>query len=189
MAKIKGSQTEKNLLKAFAGESQARNRYTYYASAARKEGYVHIANIFEETANQEVQHAKRFFKFLLGGEVEITATFPAGKIGTTEENLMAAAAGEYHEHSVLYPEFAKVAHAEGFTKVAHVFKFVSVAEEYHERRYRDLLHDVSKNAVFARSKSITWYCINCGYVHQGLTAPKKCPACAHVQAYFKPLEE
>lgn len=184
---MKGSRTEKNLLKAFAGESQARNRYTYFASAARKEGLEQMAGVFEETANQEKEHAKRFFKFLTGGDVEITATFPAGKVGTTMENLRAAAGGEHEEWSHLYPGFAKVAREEGFEAVAKVFEFISVAEKNHEARYRRLLDSLEKGQVFVRNETIVWYCRNCGYIHEGKDAPKACPACAHPQSYFQAL--
>lgn len=187
--KLKGSRTEKNLLAAFAGESQARNRYNYFSSQARKDGYVQIADIFEETANQEKEHAKRFFKFLEGGEVEITGAFPAGKIGSTLENLLAAATGEKHEHSVLYPGFAKVAREEGFKDIAAVFDAVSVAEKQHEKRYRDLAANIEKGRVFKREKPVVWRCRNCGYLHTGNAAPESCPACAHPQAYFELLGE
>ncbi len=182
---IKGTQTEKNLLKAFAGESQARNRYTYFASVAKKEGYVQIAAIFEETANQEKEHAKRLFKFLEGGEVEITASYPAGKIGNTLENLLAAAAGEKYEHSEMYPEFAKVAREEGFDEIAAVFENIAVAEKYHEKRYRDLAANIEAGRVFKREAPVKWRCRNCGYVHEGEEAPEICPACAHPRAYFE----
>lgn len=186
---LKGSQTEKNLLIAFAGESQARNRYNYAASAARKEGFVQIADIFEETANQEKEHAKRFFKFLKGGDVEITAAYPAGVIGNTAENLKAAADGEHHEWSSMYPEFAQIARQEGFDSIANVFDAVSVAEKQHEKRYRDLLANVEAGTVFMKDKKVVWRCINCGYLHEGEEAPKSCPACAHPQAHFELLAE
>ncbi len=189
MASLKGTQTEKNLLASFAGESQARNRYTYAASAARKEGFVQIAAIFEETAEQEKEHAKRFFKFLEGGEVEIVAAYPAGPIGTTAENLAAAAAGEHFEHSELYPGFAQVAEKEGFAAVAAVYRNISVAEKQHERRYRALLANVEAGKVFQKAASVKWRCLNCGYVAEGAEAPKSCPACAHPQAYFEVLGE
>lgn len=189
MASLKGSQTEKNLLTAFAGESQARNRYTYFASKAKKEGYVQIANIFEETANQEKEHAKRFFKFLEGGEVEISGAFPAGVIGTTLENLKAAAAGEHYEHTEMYPGFAKVAREEGFDAVAMVFEKISVAEKQHEKRYRDLAANIDAGTVFKKDQKVKWRCINCGYVHEGDEAPEMCPACAHPQAHFELLGE
>uniref|UniRef100_A0A7C4MKY3 Rubrerythrin n=1 Tax=Desulfatirhabdium butyrativorans TaxID=340467 RepID=A0A7C4MKY3_9BACT len=189
MASIKGTKTEKNLLKAFAGESQARNRYTYFASQARKDGYVQIADIFAETADQEKEHAKRFFGFLEGGMLEITAAYPAGKIGTTLENLLAAAEGEHEEHTMLYPEFARVAREEGFEAVAVVFEKVSVAEKQHEKRYRDLATNIQAGRVFKRDKQVTWRCRNCGYLHEGEEAPAMCPACAHPQAYFELLGE
>jgi len=189
MANLKGSRTEQNLLKAFAGESQARNRYTYFAAAARKEGYVQISAIFEETANQEKEHAKRFFKFLQGGDLEITATFPAGVIGTTLENLKAAAAGEHHEHSSMYPEFAQIAKEEGFNDVAFVFQAVGNAEKQHEKRYQALAKNIEKGQVFKRDGKATWQCRNCGYVHEGSAAPGNCPACAHEQAHFELLCE
>ena len=184
-----GSQTEKNLLMAFAGESQARNRYTYYAGQAKKDGYVQISQIFEETANQEKEHAKRFFKFLKGGEVEIQCAFPAGVIGTTAENLRDAAGGENHEWSVLYPGFAAVAREEGFSAIAMVFEKVCVAEQQHERRYLGLLANIENDSVFKRGEPAKWRCLNCGYVHEGLEAPGACPACAHPQAYFELLAE
>lgn len=187
--KLKGTRTEKNLLKAFAGESQARNRYTFFAGQARKDGYIQIADIFEETANQEKEHAKRFFKFLEGGEVEITASFPAGVIGTTLENLKAAADGEKHEHTTLYPEFAKIAKEEGFDAIAAVFMNVSVAEKQHEKRYRALAANIEAGRVFKRSEKVTWRCRNCGYLHEGESAPDQCPACAHPQAHFELLGE
>jgi len=189
VASIKGTKTEKNLLKAFAGESQARNRYTYFASQARKDGYVQIADIFAETADQEKEHAKRFFGFLEGGMLEITAAYPAGKIGTTLENLLAAAEGEHEEHTMLYPEFARVAREEGFEAVAVVFEKVSVAEKQHEKRYRDLAANIQAGRVFKRDKQVTWRCRNCGYLHEGEEAPAMCPACAHPQAYFELLGE
>jgi rubrerythrin len=189
MATLKGSQTEKNLLASFAGESQARNRYTYFASKAKKEGYVQIAQIFEETANQEKEHAKRFFKFLEGGEIEIVAAFPAGVIGPTLDNLKAAAAGEHYEHTEMYPGFAKIAQEEGFLAEAMVWEKISVAEKQHEKRYLDLAGNLEADRVFKRDQSVTWRCINCGYLHEGLEAPEMCPACAHPQAYFELLGE
>jgi rubrerythrin len=189
MKELKGSQTEKNLLASFAGESQARNRYTYFASQARKEGYDQISFIFEETANQEKEHAKRFFKFLKGGDLEITATFPAGVVGSTMENLLAAAAGENHEHTDLYPGYAKVAKEEGFAEVAAVYQAVSVAEKQHEKRYRDLAANIEAGRVFKRDKEVVWRCRNCGYLHTGKEAPQACPACAHPQAHFELLGE
>jgi len=186
---LKGTKTEKNLLCAFAGESQARNRYTYYASAAKKEGFVQISQIFEETANQEKEHAKRFFKFLEGGDLEVTATFPAGVIGTTAENLKAAAMGEHEEWTDMYPEFAKIAREEGFPAIALVFEAVCVAEKHHEERYLGLLKNVENGTVFKKAEKTTWRCRNCGYTHEGEEAPGACPACAHPQAHFEMLAE
>jgi rubrerythrin len=189
MQSLKGTQTEKNLITAFAGESQARNRYTYFASQARKEGLVQISMIFEETANQEKEHAKRFFKFLEGGDVEVTAAFPAGAVGSTGENLKAAAGGENHEWTTMYPGFAKVAREEGFDAVALVFEAISVAEKQHEKRYNDLRANVEGGKVFKKDKKVVWRCINCGYLYEGEEAPKSCPACAHPQAYYELLAE
>jgi rubrerythrin len=189
MSSLKGTKTEKNLLKSFAGESQARNRYTFFASKARKEGYVQIALIFEETGNQEKEHAKRFFKFLEGGELEITAGFPAGVVGTTEENLEAAAGGEHFEWSTLYPEFAKTAREEGFEEIAKVWEAVAIAEKQHEKRYKDLMANIRAKKVFKRAESVVWRCTNCGYLHEGTEAPEVCPACAHPQSYFELLGE
>jgi len=189
MASLKGTQTEKNLLTAFAGESQARNRYTYFASKAKKEGYVQISDIFTETANQEKEHAKRFFKFLEGGEIEIAAAFPAGVIGTTLENLKASAAGEHYEHSEMYPGFAKVARQEGFNEIAEVFEAISVAEKQHEKRYNDLAANIDAGKVFKKDDTVTWRCRNCGYLHEGKEAPELCPACAHPQDHFELLGE
>jgi len=189
MASLKGTQTEKNLLTAFAGESQARNRYTYFASKAKKEGYVQISDIFTETANQEKEHAKRFFKFLEGGEVEILAAFPAGVIGTTLENLKAAAAGEHYEHTEMYPGFARVAREEGFNAIAAVFEAISVAEKQHEKRYDDLAANINAGKVFKKDETVTWRCRNCGYLHEGEEALELCPACAHPQAHFELLGE
>lgn len=189
MPSLKGTQTEKNLLIAFAGESQARNRYTYFASQAKKEGYVQIAQIFEETANQEKEHAKRFFKFLEGGEVEITEAFPAGRIGNVSENLKAAAAGEHYEWSDMYPGYAKTAREEGFDTIADVFDAVCVAERQHEARYKGLLKNVENGTVFKKPQKTKWRCLNCGYIHDGEEAPSPCPACAHPQAYFELLAE
>ncbi len=186
---IKGTKTEKNLLAAFAGESQARNRYTYFAAAARKEGLVQISHIFEETANQEKEHAKRFFKFLEGGEVEITETFSAGVIGSTMDNLLHAAAGEEHEWTEMYPGFAKVAREEGFAEVAEAFEAISVAEKQHEKRYRDLAENLHAGRVFKRDGKVVWRCRNCGYLHEGDEAPERCPACIHPQAHFELLAE
>ena len=189
MSTLKGTETEKNLLKAFAGESQARNRYTYFASQAKKDGYVQMSTIFEETANQEREHAKRFFKFLEGGEVEFTASFPAGTIATTLENLKAAAAGENFEHTELYPGFAKTARAEGLEAVAKAFEAISVAERQHEKRYLDLASNIENDRVFKRDDDVTWRCQNCGYLHEGPDAPDVCPACVHPRAHFELLGE
>jgi rubrerythrin len=189
MGKVKGTRTEANLLVAFSGESQARNRYTYFAAAARKEGLQQIASIFEETANQEKEHAKRFFKFLEGGDLQVTASFPAGVIGTTLENLKAAAAGEHHEHTQMYPDFAKVAREEGFEEIAKVFEAICVAEKQHEKRYNDLAANLEAGRVFKRKGKVVWRCRNCGYLHEGTEAPEDCPACAHPQAHFELLGE
>jgi rubrerythrin len=189
MSSIKGTKTEQNLLKAFAGESQARNRYSYAASAAKKEGYEQIAAIFLETAEQEKQHAKRFFRFLEGGMVEITAAYPAGIIGNTMDNLKAAAAGEHEEHTELYPEFARIAKEEGFPAVAAQFTLTSKAEAHHEERYRKLIANLENGAVFKKTPSVKWMCRECGYVHEGPEAPKTCPCCEHPQAFFQVLCE
>jgi len=186
---IKGTKTEKNLLAAFAGESQARNRYTYYASAAKKEGFEQIAHIFLETAENEKEHAKIFFKHLEGGEVEITAAYPAGVIGDTKKNLEAAAAGENMEWTTLYANFAKVAKEESFPEVERSFEQISKVEKFHESRYRKLISNVEGNEVFKKKASVKWHCINCGYVHEGPEAPKECPACKHPQAYYELLAE
>jgi rubrerythrin len=189
MATLKGSQTEKNILTAFCGESQARNRYTYFASKAKKEGYVQIAHIFEETANQEKEHAKRLFKLLEGGEVEISGSFPAGVIGTTVENLAEAAGGENYEHTVMYPGFAKTAREEGFNEIAAIFEAIAVAEKQHEKQYQELKANIEAGKVFARDEQVTWRCRNCGYLHQGDKAPEKCPACDHPRSHFELLGE
>jgi rubrerythrin len=189
MPELKGSQTEKNLLGAFAGESQARNRYTFFASQARKDGYEQIATIFEETANQEKEHAKRFFSMLQGGGVEISAAFPAGTVGGTLDNLRAAAAGEGHEWGVLYPAFAETARKEGFNNIAVLFDMISVAEKQHGKRYNDLAENIAAGRVFKRDKPQVWRCRNCGYLHTGTEAPAACPACAHPQAHFEILGE
>lgn len=189
MASIKGTKTEKNLLAAFAGESQARNRYTYFASVAKKEGYEQIAAIFQETADNEKEHAKRFFKFLEGGDVEITGVFPAGVIGDTKANLLAAANGEHHEHTAMYPEFAKIAEQEGFPVIAAVFRFIASVEKHHEERYRALLANIENGKVFKKDEATKWKCRNCGYVHDGKSAPDKCPACDHPQAFFELLAD
>jgi rubrerythrin len=186
---IKGSRTEKNLLTAFAGESQARNRYTYYASRAKKDGFVQISDIFTETADQEKEHAKRLFKFLQGGEVEIVAAFPAGTIAGTADNLKAAAAGESYEWTEMYPGFAQVAREEGFVEIAEVFEAIAVAEQQHEKRYLALARNIERGEVFRKSAAVVWRCRNCGYLHQGTEAPKMCPACAHPTAHFEVLAE
>lgn len=189
MSKLKGTRTEKNLLKSFAGESQARNRYTFFASTAKKEGYEQIAGIFLETADNEKEHAKVFFRYLEGGEVEITAAYPAGKIGKTEENLLAAAEGEKLEWGTLYPEFEKIAKEEGFEDIAESFEEIAEVEEEHEKRYRKLLENVKKGTVFKRDKEVKWKCRNCGYVHSGKEAPAICPACQHPQSHYELLAE
>jgi len=185
MKNINGTQTEKNLLAAFAGESQARNRYSYFASKAKKEGYEQIAAIFQETADNEKEHAQVFFKHLQGGEVEIQASYPAGLIGTTEQNLLAAAEGEKMEWGTLYPDFAETAEKEGFPMVAHSFKKIAEVEAYHEKRYRKLFENVKNKKVFKKDKPTKWKCRNCGYVHEGLQAPDVCPACQHPQSYYE----
>ncbi len=189
MPSIKGTKTEKNLLAAFAGESQARNRYTYAASKAKKEGFVQISAVFAETADQEKEHAKRFFSYLEGGEVEIQAAYPAGVVGSTVENLKASAAGEHFEHTELYPGFAKIAKEEGFEEVAMLFQAISVAEKQHEKRYAELAANVEATRVFKRDSKVTWRCRNCGYVHDSEEAPGTCPACRHPQAHFELLGE
>jgi len=189
MPTLKGTQTEKNLLIAFAGESQARNRYSFFASQAKKEGYEQIAAIFAETAENEREHAKRLFKFLEGGEVQIQASFPAGVIGDTASNLEAAARGENYEHTQMYPEFARVAREEGFPEIAAVFEAIAVAEREHERRYRALLKNVREGKVFKKDQPVKWRCRNCGYVHEGTEAPERCPSCDHPRAYFEVLAE
>ena len=185
MKSVKGTRTEKNLLTSFAGESQARNRYTYFASAAKKEGYEQIAAIFTETADQEKEHAKRMFKYLEGGCVEITASYPAGVIGSTADNLRAAAAGENEEWTKDYPMFAKIADEEGFPEIAAMYRNISVAEKGHEERYLALLRNIENGKVFAKDEPTVWQCRNCGYVHEGTEAPEACPACLHPQAYFE----
>jgi len=189
MSSIKGTQTEKNLMAAFAGESQARNRYTYFASKAKKEGFVQIASIFEETSNQEKEHAKRLFKFMEGGEVEITGSFPSGVIGATAENLKGAAAGEHYEHTEMYPGFAIIAREEGFNAIAAVFEAIAVAEKQHEKRYLDLMDNIENGTVFKKDKEVVWRCRNCGYLYVGTEAPKICLACSHPQAHFEVLGE
>ncbi len=185
MASIKNTQTEKNLLTAFAGESQARNRYTFFASAAKKAGYEQISAIFTETADNEKEHAERLFKFLEGGEVEISGSFPAGIIGDTVSNLEASADGENHEHTTMYPQFADIAEKEGFPEIAEVFRNIAVAEKAHEERYRALIENIKKDMVFKRDTVVKWKCRNCGYIHEGPEAPEECPACAHARAYFE----
>jgi len=186
---LKGTQTEKNILTAFSGERQARNRYNYFASQAKKDGYVQISAIFEETANQEKEHAKRLFKLLEGGEVEICGSFPAGIIGSTLGNLKEAADGEHYEHSEMYPSFAKTARQEGFKEIADIFEAIAVAEKQHEKRYRTLLSNIERNRVFSRLQSVTWRCRNCGYLHTGKEASEICPACNHKQEHFELLGE
>ncbi len=186
---LKGSKTAANLMKAFAGESQARNRYTYFAGKARSEGFIQISEIFEETAGHEREHAKRLFKFMTGGKQEITDGFPFGVIGSTVDNLQAGADGEHYETTIMYPNFAKEAEAEGFKEVADVFHNIGLAESYHERRYLQLKKNILEGTVFKKAKSITWRCRNCGYNHEGPEAPKTCPACAHPQAHFEVLCE
>ena len=186
---IKGTKTEQNLLKAFAGESQARNRYTFFASVAKKEGYEQIAAVFLETAEQEKEHAKRFFKFLEGGMVEITASYPAGIIGTTAQNLLEAAEGELDEWNILYKEFEQIAQEEGFPQVATAFKMIASVEVQHEVRYRKLLANLLNETVFKKEEEIEWQCRNCGYVHKGKSAPNTCPACIHPQSFFEPMKQ
>lgn len=189
MASVKGTRTEKNLLTAFAGESQARNRYTYFAIKAREEGYEQIAEIFEETANQEREHAKRFFNFLEGGEVEVQAAFPAGEVLSTAENLKAAAAGENYEWTTMYKEFADIAKEEGFPQISAVFNAVCVAEKQHEKRYNALRNNILNEQVFKKDEKVLWACLNCGYIYEGEKAPNKCPACGFPQAYFELIRE
>jgi rubrerythrin len=189
MAKFKGSRTEKNMLTAFAGESQARNRYTYFAARARDDGYIQIADIFEETANHEKEHAKRFFKFLNGGELEIRWSFPAGVIGSTYDNLLAAAEGEHYENTEMYPEFARIAREESFDRIAETLEAIIIAERQHEKRYRDLAANIEADRVFKREKKVVWRCRNCGYLHEGQESPKVCPACVSPQGYFELLGE
>ncbi|MCX5706332.1 MAG: rubrerythrin family protein [Candidatus Omnitrophica bacterium] len=186
---IKGTRTEKNILASFAGESQARNRYTYFASAAKKEGYEQVANIFSETAENEKEHAKVFFKYLEGGDVEISALYPAGKIQDTLANLKGAAAGENMEWTVLYQDFRKTAKDEGFPEIAHSFEQIAKAERFHESRYRKLINNIANIEVFKKKASVKWHCINCGYVFEGAEAPNECPACKHPQAYYEVLAE
>jgi rubrerythrin len=189
MKSLKGTETEKNLLKAFSGESQARNRYTYFASQAKKEGYEQISWIFSDTADNEKEHAKRFFNFLQGGDVEITATFPAGVIADTKENLKEAAAGENLEYTTLYPEFADVAEKEGFSEIAAVIRAITSVEQGHEKRYLALLKNIENDQVFKKDKVTKWRCRNCGYIHEGIEAPQECPACAHPMAHYEVMAE
>jgi len=189
MDNLVGSRTEKNIVTAFAGESQARNRYSYYAKVAKKEGYVQIAGIFDRTAEQERAHAKTLLKFLQGGGVEITAAYPATPPGTTVENLQNAAAGEEHEYENMYPEFADIAEEEGFPMIAATMRSIAIAEKQHATVYRTLIANIEAGSVFDRSEDVTWYCSKCGFTHKGSKAPKKCPACAHSQAYFELLAE
>jgi rubrerythrin len=189
MKSLKGARTEKNLMAAFAGESQARNRYSYFASKAKEEGFIQISLIFEETANQEKEHAKRMFKFMEGGEVAISAGFPFGVIGATRDNLLAAAAGENYEWKEMYPSFAKIAREEGFDAIATVFESITVAEKQHAKRYEKLAANIDADSVFKAGKPIVWRCLNCGYLFEGVEPPKACPACAHPQAYFERLGE
>lgn len=186
---LKGTRTEKNLLTSFAGESQARMRYNYFASQARKDGYEKIAVIFDETANQEKEHAKKMFKFLEGGDAQITATYPAGMISDTLENLKAAAAGEHEEWTDAYPEFARIADEEGFKEIAEMYRQICLAEKHHEERYRAFIKNIENDEMFSRREEVTWRCLNCGYIYKGKRAPEKCPACAHPQAYFEVLNE
>jgi rubrerythrin len=186
---LAGTMTAKNVLTAFAGESQARNRYTYFAGQARKEGFVQIADVFLETADQEKEHAKRFFKFLEGGELEIVGTFPAGVVAATVDNLKAAAEGERHEHGTIYPGFAAMADREGFKDIAAAFRAIAVAEKQHEKRYRELAANIESGRVFKREQAVAWRCRNCGYLHLGTAAPDLCPACLHPQAHFELLGE
>ncbi len=189
MATLKETRTEKNILTAFCGESQARNRYTYFSSQAKREGFVQVSHIFEETANQEKEHAKRLFKLLEGGEIEISGSFPAGVIGTTADNLKEAAAGEHYEHTVMYPEFAVTARDEGFPEIAIIFEAIAIAEKQHEKRYLDLRINIESGRVFERPEKVTWRCRNCGYLHEGKKAPEKCLACDHAKAHFELLGE
>ncbi|MFW6216814.1 MAG: rubrerythrin [Desulfohalobiaceae bacterium] len=185
MPSLKGTKTEQNILTAFAGESQARNRYTYFAKQAKKDGFEQISFIFEETANQEKEHAKRLFKFLEGGEAQIQASFPAGRIGSTQENLKEAAGGENYEYTEMYPGFAQTARDEGFPEIAYVMKSIAVAEKFHEKRYLGLLRNIEQGTVFKKAKNVVWRCRNCGYIHEGQEAMQECPSCAHPQAHFE----
>ena len=189
MKSVKGSRTENNLMAAFAGESQARNKYTYFASKAKEEGYIQISLVFEETANQEKEHAKRLFKFMEGGSTTITGTFPSGIIGTTRQNLEEAAGGENYEWKEMYPSFAKIAREEGYDAIATVFEAIAVAEKQHAKRYEKFAANIDAGSVFKKDKATVWRCINCGFLFEGDSAPKACPACAHPQAYFEVLGE
>jgi rubrerythrin len=189
MKSLKGTQTEKNLLTAFAGESQARNRYTFFASKAKKEGYEQISGTFQETADNEKEHAERLFKFLEGGTAEISASFPAGVIGETKDNLKGSAEGENHEYTTMYPEFAKIAEEEGFSDEASAMRSIAKAEKQHEKRYLGLLDNLNNNTVFKKDEIVKWRCRNCGYIHEGNEAPEECPACAHARSYFELLAE
>ena len=189
MKSLKGTQTEKNLLTAFAGESQARNRYTFFASKAKKEGYEQISGIFQETADNEKEHAERLFKFLEGGTAEISASFPAGVIGETRDNLKESAAGENYEYTTMYPEFAKIAEEEGFSDEAKAMRSIANAEKQHEKRYLGVLDNLNNNTVFKKDEIVKWRCRNCGYIHEGNEAPEECPACAHARSYFELLAE
>lgn len=189
MKTLKGTQTEKNILTAFAGESQARNRYTYFASKAKKEGYEQIRATFLETADNEKEHAERLFKFLEGGEAEVQASYPAGIIGSTAENLKEAAGGENYEHTTMYPEFARIADEEGFPEIAEAMRAIAVAEKQHERRYLGFLDNIKNSRVFKRDKAVKWKCSNCGYIHEGAEPPEECPACAHPRSYYELLAE
>ena len=189
MKSIKGSKTETNLMAAFAGESQARNKYTYFASKAKEEGYIQISHVFEESANQEKEHAKRLFKLMEGGTATITGTFPAGIIGTTRQNLEEAAGGENYEWKEMYPGFAKVAREEGYDAIATIFESIAIAEKQHAKRYEALAANIDAGTVFKKDAPVVWRCINCGYLYEGESAPKACPACAHPQAYFEVLGE
>ncbi len=189
MASLKGTQTEKNILTAFCGESQARNKYTYFASQAKKDGFIQVQHIFEETASQEKEHAKRLFKLLEGGEVEITAAFPAGVIGTTLENLKEASGGENYERTTMYPDFAVTARAEGLAHIAMIFEAIAVAEKQHEKRFKALMTNIESGRVFTRKEKVTWRCRNCGYLHESESAPEMCPACAHPKDHFEVLAE
>ncbi|MDO9514090.1 MAG: rubrerythrin family protein [Elusimicrobiota bacterium] len=189
MANLKGTKTEKNLMAAFAGESQARNRYDFFASKAKKEGFVQVSDIFSETSANEKEHAKRLFKFMTGGEADITASFPSGVVGTTAENLKGSAAGENHEHTEMYPGFAKIADEEGFPEIAAAMRSIAIAEKQHEKRFLGLLKNIKEGKVFKKDTPVKWRCGNCGYIHEGAEAPDECPACAHPTAYFEILSE